>query len=144
LQEWRVDIEAMTADCQQIGHRQIQPMQPRLNVGPLADEIARLIVTKAEDARLKWYDDGRVRVLIGKIIPAGSAVRQTLEGRRKRFWDALAGILKAQGWSVVRPNVYRPIAGCSPDGRACEMGLQLHRLTGESEEDSAVEDNCER
>lgn len=97
LQQWTLDLDAMTAKCEEVGHRQLAPMQPRLDVGPLADEIARLIVSKSGDARLRWYPDRRVRVLIGKIIPAGSAVRQTLEGWRRRFRTALGERLTGLG-----------------------------------------------
>ncbi|MGA2621986.1 MAG: hypothetical protein ABSF26_30665 [Thermoguttaceae bacterium] len=106
LQQWTVNLDTLTAGCQEIGHRQMSPMQPRLDVGQLADEIAGLIVSRADDARLKWGDDGTDRVLIGKIIPADSAVRQTPEGRRRRFGIALFGLLAGRGWRVVRPNVY--------------------------------------
>ena len=109
LQRWTLDPDTMTAVCEEVGHRQVAPMRPRLDIGPLADEIARLIVARADDVRLKWYDGGRVRVLIGKIIPAGSAVRQTLEGRRRRFRIALAAILADHRWQAIRPNLYGPV-----------------------------------
>ncbi len=108
LQRWTVDIETLVAECEIVGHRQVEQMQARLDVRPLAKDVARLIVSRAADPRLKWCDDGSVRVLIGKMIPAGSAVRQTLEGRRRRFRDALTGLLEDKGWRVVRPNVYGP------------------------------------
>ena len=109
LQRWTLDMEKLTAGCEQVGHRQVLPMQARLDVRPLADEIARLIVSRTDDARLKWYDDGRVRLVIGKIIPADSAVKQTLDGRRRRFRNALAGLLEGLGWRVVKANVYEQV-----------------------------------
>lgn len=73
-------------------------MQARLDVEALAEEIAALIVSRKEDDRLRWYEDGQVRVLIGKVLPEASAVKQTLAGRRKRFRAALAERLAAEGW----------------------------------------------
>jgi hypothetical protein len=81
-------------------------MQPRLNVKPIVEEIAGLIVDRQQDSRLKWNSDGSVRVLIGKILPSDSAENQTLQGRRKRFRTELERLLANQGWHEVRPNVY--------------------------------------
>ena len=106
LQHWVVNLDAKTTTLEKVGRRQLSTMQPRLDVVPLTDEIARLILSKSDDARLRWCPDGRVRVLIGKIIPAASAVRQTLEGRRRRFRLALAGLLEGQGWRKLAANVY--------------------------------------
>ena len=41
-----------------------------------------------------------MKVLIGKIIPADSALKQTLAGRRKRFRKALVERLGAEGWGL--------------------------------------------
>lgn len=100
LQEWTVDLEKWTAYCVEARSRQVRPIQPRLDVRPLAEEIASLIVSRKEDDRLRWYEDGRVRVLIGKVLPEGSAVKQTLAGRRSRFWTALAERLEGEGWRM--------------------------------------------
>jgi hypothetical protein len=83
LQHWTVDVERKTVACALGGHRQLRPMAQRLNVDPIAEEIASQIVNRRQDERLKWYPDGRVRVLVGKTLPGGSAVEQTLAGRRK-------------------------------------------------------------
>ena len=85
LQLWSLDVEAKTASWWHRGRRQVHPMAARLDVRPMAEEIARLVIDRQEDERLKWYEDGRVRVQIGKILPQGSAYKQTLEGRRRRF-----------------------------------------------------------
>jgi hypothetical protein len=74
----------------------------------LAEEVAGLILRHQEDERLWWYEDGRVRVLIGKVLPDGSAVAQTLAGRRKRFRAALRERLAGEGWREVGVNIYEP------------------------------------
>jgi hypothetical protein len=81
-------------------------MQAGLDVGPLAEEIAQLIVSHRDDQRLQWYDDGRVRVFVGKILPESSAVKQTLAGRRKRIRTAVKERLAGQGWLERGANVY--------------------------------------
>jgi hypothetical protein len=100
LQGWTVNVEKKTIFCEPLGCRQVRPMQPWLKVEPLAEEIVRLIVAKQEDDRLQWREDGSVKVLVGNIIPADSAVKQTLAGRRKRFRNALVERLGAEGWGL--------------------------------------------
>ena len=47
----------------------------------LAGEIAAMALGDREDGRIKWQSDGLVRVLIGRLLPQGSAERQTPAGR---------------------------------------------------------------
>lgn len=106
LQECIVDVEKMTVACVEARHRQVRPMQARLDVAPIAEEIVAQIVNRQEDHRLKWYTDGRVRVLIGKILPEGSAVKQTLAARRRRFWAAVDERLADRGWKECKGGLY--------------------------------------
>jgi len=108
LQYWQVNVETRSATCSTGRHRQLVPMQPKLNVEPIAAEIVSLILNRQQDSRLKWNSDGSVRVLIGEILPSGSAVKQTLEGRRKRFRREVEQLLTTRGWRKVRPNIYAP------------------------------------
>jgi len=108
--EWILDVNDMTATCARIGYRQIRPMAPRLDVRPLAEEIVQMIVEHKVDDRLKWNDDGTVRVEIGKIIPENSAIKPTVAGRRKRFRQMVDDLLASAGWQSVNWNVYRPPA----------------------------------
>jgi hypothetical protein len=108
LQHWILNIAELSADSYVYGHRQLYPMEPRLNVKPIAEEIAGLILSHNDDERLKWNGGGSVRVLTGKIIPAGSLCKRTLEGRRGRFWQAMDELLLPSGCKRVRPNVYFP------------------------------------
>lgn len=100
LQEWSVDVEKRTTSLVEKRHRQVRPMQARLDVEATAEEIAGLIVTGKEDDRLQWYKDGRVRVLVGKVLPEGSAAKQTLAGRRRRFRAALTERLERECWGL--------------------------------------------
>ena len=103
---WEVDTHKQTAICGKINHRQCRPMAPRLNVVQLAEEIAGLIVERKNDEQLRWNDDGSVRVLIGKVLPEGSAVKATLAGRRKRFREAMKQYLEEKNWRMLRANEY--------------------------------------
>ena len=77
-----------------------------LDVGALAEEVGSLMLRHREHRRLRWYEGGRVRVLVGKVLPGGSAAAQTLAGRRKRFRQALRGRLAAEGWQEVGVDLY--------------------------------------
>lgn len=108
LHRWTVDVNEGTANCESIGYRQVYPRQRPLDVKPLAEEIAELIVRGMPDERLKWGQDGSVQVLTGRIIPATSACRQTIIGRRRRFRQELASLLKQQGYHECWGNWYVP------------------------------------
>jgi hypothetical protein len=98
VQHWTVTVDQKTAAFGTGKYHQVRPRQPSLEVQPLVEEVARRITARQEDDRLVWRDDGSVKVLISRIIPKGSAVKQTLAGRRKRFWMALVERLRAEGW----------------------------------------------
>ena len=97
-QRWVVDFDAGTAEGIGRGFRQVRPLSPRLDVQPIAAEIAELIVSGRDDPRLQWMPDRtKVRVLTGKIIP-DSGPKQTVQGRRARFTDALIPLINESGW----------------------------------------------
>ncbi len=76
-----------------MGRRQVRPMQGRLDVKPITEEIAAAVLADRPDDRLKWDGEDRVRLLIGEVLPVGSAVKETLSGRRKRLrrlWQRLS------------------------------------------------------
>lgn len=52
-------------------------MAPRLDVGPLADEIAQRILTgNRRDPRLAWKPNGSVVVKTGTVLPKGLDARK--------------------------------------------------------------------
>ena len=106
VQEWTVDVEKKTVACVEARHRQLHPNQPRLDVGSIAEEIVAQIVNRQQDHRLKWYADGRVQVVVGKVLPEGSAAKQTLAARRKRLRAAVRERLVGHGWQECGVNVY--------------------------------------
>lgn len=103
---WQIDVVERSASCSVVGHRQLKPMAPRLDVTRLARDVAATIRSGQPDPRFKWRKDDEVRVLIGKILPAGSAVKQTLTDRRKRFWAALDVEMHRQGWQAAGGGAY--------------------------------------
>lgn len=109
VQEWTVDLERLTASVKVAGRRQIGPLKPRLDVKAIAADLCSVILTGNQDDRLKWDGTSKVRVLIGKVLPERSAVKETLAYRRKRLRDELTRLLAPEGWKLVRPNLYERV-----------------------------------
>jgi hypothetical protein len=106
MQHWVVDLAARTATFLKQTHRQIRPMGARVQVKPIAEEFTRLIITRQENSCLRWYSDGSVRVQIGSLFPNRDSPKQTVAGRRKRFWAELSARLKEEGWLMIKHGVY--------------------------------------
>ena len=106
---WTLSSDNWQLRCAVIGYRQIRPRQAKVDVLHLAREFASLIRQRQQDERLRWMPSGEVEVMIGKLFPTGSAVSQTLAGRRKRFREGLGHFLQEMGWEQVRPNKFKEI-----------------------------------
>ena len=111
LQHWELDIRQRTAHIVKHGHRQLGPMAKRIYIKPLLDKILEAIRTGSESDYVWQDEDGSVAVRTTSIFPTGSAVRMTLEGRRKRLRDAVARALLKEGWRRLGPDIYRPATG---------------------------------
>lgn len=81
-------------------------MAPRLSIQPLAEEIAAKIIEGQRDDRIDWRGVGRVRVILSAIFPSDSGYKQTIEGRHKRFTQAIIPLLEASGWRHVGRCVF--------------------------------------
>jgi len=98
VQIWNVDIQNGSAVVHEnAGRRLVRPRSSPLDVEPIAREIAILVAGGKQDSRLKWTGADKVRVLTGKIIPAGGP-KQTVTGRRRRFLKTLEKQLASHGW----------------------------------------------
>ena len=113
LQHWTVDVEHKTVTGDIGGYRQITPRAAPLDVKPIAEEIVHLVLNRAEDDRLKWSKKGHVQVLIGRILPEGSAFKQTLLRRQSRVSSAIHWGLTAHGWREISHGWYVPPAHTS-------------------------------
>lgn len=96
IQKWQVDLDRKAALLTGTGRRQIRPMAPRLNVKPIAAEIAAVITAAADDPRIKRRNADSVRIILGDVIPATN--NQTTSSRRKRFATELERVLLPAGW----------------------------------------------
>ena len=107
VQRWEVNMAERTAVPSSQGYRQLDRRRPPLKVEPIAAEIAEMISSGKDDTKLKWTADRKqVRVLIGRIIP-DDAPQQTVQGRRKRFRNALKKLLESKGWDEISANKYQ-------------------------------------
>lgn len=107
LQHWIVNVDECTASIGKIGIRQLRPMAKRLSLEDMADDVADLIVNRVEDERLRWLNDGSVKVLLAKLFPSGSGFARTVQSRRQRFISYLEACLVGHGWLGVGKNVFR-------------------------------------
>jgi hypothetical protein len=109
LQCWRVNVNEQTAQMGTIEHRQLAPMATLIRTGPIAEELARLIIEGKDDERLKRRPNGLVELRMGKIFPA-TGPKQTVAGRRKRLRRDIEPLLAEHGMVKVRANVFQRIA----------------------------------
>jgi len=97
MQRWVVDLDAMTKQASASGRRQLRPNAARLDVSPMAQELAEAIGASVEHPGVQWTADGlRFRLLPSRILPSGP--KQTFESRAKRLRAALAANLAKDGW----------------------------------------------
>jgi hypothetical protein len=74
-------------------------MAQRLDVRPIAEEVANLILAGADDVRLRWTKDRQaVLVVTANVLPPG--YQQTTKGRRRRLHQAMAERLEPHGWRL--------------------------------------------
>lgn len=106
---WSINVESGHAALESRRRRQVHPKDKRLDVKPLAQEIAALIVDGVKDERLRWKGIERVRVEIGEVIPATN--EQTTSGRRRRFRAELCRLLNEHGWVMTGVNRFSRIGG---------------------------------
>jgi hypothetical protein len=104
VHQWRIDLDRQSAELATIRRRQKRPMDKRLEVKPLAAEIAASICAGREDQRLKWDEAGRVRVLTSVVIPASN--NQTTSSRRRRFAAELERVLVPSAWRRKRSGTH--------------------------------------
>jgi hypothetical protein len=98
VQQWTIDLARGVAECEPVGRRQVRKPDARLDVRPLADDVARHMVSGLDHPAIQWLPDRRrVRVLTGRVVPP-KGFKQTVEGRRQRFNRALREALP-DGWT---------------------------------------------
>ena len=107
MQHWEVDLEKKTATLAKAGHRQLRPLARRIYIKPLVARILDAVRSGKENGVVSYHDDGKVFVNTTNIFPTRSAVRMTLEVRRKRLRDAVAGVLMKEGWECLGPDCFR-------------------------------------
>lgn len=106
LQTWTVNLDRATAISATTGRRQVRPQAARLDVGPIVDDVVRLVVDEIDDPRLKWSAGRRtVRIAVGQFTPA-SGSQQTIASRRTRFGAKLQAAMAEAGWVKTAPATF--------------------------------------
>ena len=107
LQQWSLNLDDMTADCEETGYRQLKALNPPLKVDPIAAEIAGAILGHEEHSHLDWLKNGGVRVRTTELLGGQAISKQTMGGRRKRFSKKVQSLLEPHGWIGSRGGVYK-------------------------------------
>lgn len=106
LHHWEVDLAKWSARIVKEAKRQLYARAKPLCVDGLVKKVSRAILRGSKSKLIQCYPDGRVKVLIGSIIPQ-QGFKQTVAGRRQRFRDLLDGIMVRSGWQIISPNIYK-------------------------------------
>jgi excisionase family DNA binding protein len=138
LQHWEVDLEKRTATLTKTGHRQLRPMARRIYTRPLVDRILAAIRSGGQDQVVSRHDDGTISLNTRLIFPDGSAFRMTLEGRRKRLREAVAGVLLEEGWERLGMDSFRPPTGGKEGCQAASLARTRHEEPSEAKLDSKI------
>lgn len=101
---WEVDVDHASATIIKKTHRQLYKADKRLDVGPMAQELADCIIGKLSHPHLKWNENkSSCKLLIGNAIPKTN--KHTTAGRRDRLRYGLNALLLPQGLGVTNRNV---------------------------------------
>ncbi len=107
IQQWRVNVDTLVAECCEVGRRQVRPRDKPLDTRKLAEEVATKIIGLQQPSYLDWKSPRRVHLKIGQIISATN--KATTLSRRKRFRSQLTELLEGAGWYTVKgsaPHTY--------------------------------------
>jgi hypothetical protein len=111
LQHWEVNVEKKTAVIVKCGHRQLKPMAKRIYIKPLVESILAAIASGSGNELVEKHEDGTFSLNTTLIFPTGSAVKMTLEGRRKRLREAVASVLLKEGWQRLGNDIFQAPTG---------------------------------
>jgi hypothetical protein len=105
IQEWTINVAEGTAECSEVGRRRIEPLEPSITKVQLA-ELAQNLFDRVEgndhkDPRIRWLEDGRITIRIGRCIPSEGVAKLTVEGRRRRFKESLRAEAQLRGWKTL-------------------------------------------
>ena len=105
-QQWTMNLEKRTADQMQIGHHQLHPNAPKLDVNPLANGVCKAVQEGpsshsrlVSEGIIVWKNNDELTVFHGKIVRGGYP--RTVSGRRKRFTADLKSKMERVGWNLV-------------------------------------------
>lgn len=114
LQHWEVNLDNRTASIIKEGHRQLEPMAPRLSIKKMAEEVAGLIVSGKSDSRIRRLADGTTKIVLSKVFPSPSGFKRTIKSRRKRLVEYVKGQLQEHGWMQIGGEGFRLIGAHNP------------------------------
>jgi hypothetical protein len=106
LYNWLLNIENKQATCQKKRYLHAEPRSNSLYIVLIAKEVIRKILNHQKDPRIKWENNGTVRLLMEEMISTGR--RTTLNYRRKKIRGKVDEILLPIGWRKIGDDLYAP------------------------------------
>ena len=76
-------------------------------IAALAEKVADKIVGGGAAFWLRWFQPGRVRVVVSRLFPVSSKNNLIVQRRIKRFQEALVVRLARKGWVPTGRNTFR-------------------------------------
>lgn len=121
IQHWEVNLENATARLIKTGWRQIYPMARRMDVRPIAEEIARAILNGIEIDSLKWISPDEVKILTSVVIPATN--QQTTTARRQRLLKKILELVEPHGWRRAQTSGFPVLERSGHSSRSRRRGV---------------------
>lgn len=113
LQQWDINITEGTVELTHSSRRQLLPTAGRLNLAAVVEEVAHLVLHKADDPRLRWASDRRVTIKLKDFLDFAereqqmtSSFKQTRDGRLRRLREEINSRLTRDGWRYVGRATY--------------------------------------
>jgi hypothetical protein len=78
----------------------------------LAEKVASMILAGESAHWLHWLEDGHVKVVVRRLVPARSEDRYNAQKRRVQFQEVLAKTLAQKGWSSLGSNIFARTTSC--------------------------------
>jgi hypothetical protein len=115
LQRWTVDIDNRSAEVSDASYRQLEARQPswtKDDAAKIVLEVSNVIRNSSQHQLVSWLKNGGAKVMINQIVP-NDAAKQTVVGRRKRYWKLLDEEL-APDWCRTQA-IYKRVASSRGD-----------------------------
>ncbi|GAB1482883.1 hypothetical protein MASR2M78_16990 [Treponema sp.] len=108
LYSWEIDLASGKAIITKETFRQLSKAEKRLDVRPIAQELANSIISKQDNPYLHWNSEKTsCKILISEVIPATNM--QTTMARRRRLRSEINSLINSAQLEVTDRNKIQPL-----------------------------------